>query len=79
MRDKSMRRRIGLLSRLPRPADLVVQGAPKAGIGSVPGCPWEHNHPIRGALQFGRGPMSWDEIHHASFAPTLETQKGRSA
>lgn len=100
MRDESMGQRIGLLSRLPHQADLVVQGAAKVGIGGgpdayttvkdvgivvagtdeisvdlavlraagIPGCPWEYNHPIRGALQFGRGPMSWEEIHHASLA-----------
>jgi hypothetical protein len=94
MRDERMGMRIGLLSRLPHQADLVVEGLPKIGIGGGPdayfevrdvgvvvagadeitvdlvalreagveGNPWAYNHPIHGALQFGRGPMSWDEI-----------------
>ena len=28
----------------------------------VPGNPWAYNHPIYGALQFGRGPALWEEI-----------------
>jgi hypothetical protein len=31
----------------------------------VEGNPWEYNFPIFGALQFGRGPALWDEIHFA--------------
>ena len=92
--------RIGLLSRLPYQADLVVQGLPKIGIGGgpdayfevrdpgllvagtdeigvdvtaireagVPGNPWAFNHPVHGALQFGRGPMCRDEVRDVSGA-----------
>jgi hypothetical protein len=98
MRDERMGLRIGLLSRLPHPSDLVVQGLPKIGLGGgpdaycevrdvglvvagtdeasvdlialrhagIPGNPWAFNHPIHGALQFGRGPMCWDEIRTAA-------------
>jgi hypothetical protein len=98
MRDESMGLRIGLLSRLPYQADLVVQGLPKIGLGGGPdayfdvrdagivvagtdeisvdltaireagidGNPWSFNHPIHGALQFGRGPMCWEEIRNVS-------------
>jgi hypothetical protein len=94
MRDERMGMRIGLLSRLPHQADLVVQSLPKIGLGGGPdayfdvrdvgvvvagtdeisvdlvalreagveGNPWAYNHPIHGALQFGSGPMCWDEI-----------------
>jgi hypothetical protein len=100
MRDERMGMRIGLLSRLPHQADLVVQAMPKIGLGGgpdayfevrdvgvivagtdemsvdlmaireagVPGNPWAFAHPIHGALQFGRGPMSWDEIRVVSAA-----------
>ena len=34
----------------------------------ITGNPWQFNHPIHGALQFGRGPMSWDEIRTVSKA-----------
>jgi hypothetical protein len=37
--------------------DLVALRA--AGVG---GNPWAFNHPIFGALQFGRGPALWNEI-----------------
>jgi len=94
MRDERMGLRIGLLSRLPHQADLVVQGLPKIGLGGGPdayfevrdagivvagtdeisvdliaiqeagigGNPWAFNHPVHGALQFGRGPMCWEEV-----------------
>jgi hypothetical protein len=94
MRDEAIGLRIGLLSRLPYHADLVVQGLPKIGLGGgpdayleardagivvagtdeitvdlaalraagVPGNPWAYHHPVHGALQFGRGPMCWEEI-----------------
>jgi hypothetical protein len=28
----------------------------------VPGNPWAFNHPIHAALQFGRGPICWEQI-----------------
>lgn len=28
----------------------------------IPGNPWAFNHPIHAALQFGRGPICWDQI-----------------
>jgi hypothetical protein len=94
MRDERLGLRIGLLTRLPCKADLVVQGLPKIGIGGGPdayfevrdmgiviagtdeisvdvaairlaglaGNPWAFNHPIHGALQFGSGPIGWDQI-----------------
>jgi hypothetical protein len=99
MRDERMGLRIGILSRLPQQADLVVQGLPKIGIGGGPdaylevrdagvivagtdeiavdvtaikqagveGNPWAFNHPVHGALQFGRGPMCHEEIRTISF------------
>jgi hypothetical protein len=102
MRDQSMGMRIGLLSRLSHPSDLVVQGLPKAGLGGgpdayfeardvgvvlagtdeisvdltaihhagVPGHPWAFNYPIHGALQFGGGPICWNEIRTISGGET---------
>lgn len=102
MRDERLGLRIGLLSRLPYRADLVVQGLPKIGLGGgpdayfeardvgivvagtdeisgdltalryagVPGNPWAFNHPIHGALQFGSGPICWDEIRDVSSVST---------
>jgi hypothetical protein len=31
-------------------------------LADVPGNPWAFNHPIHGALQFGPGPICWDQI-----------------
>jgi hypothetical protein len=106
MRDERMGLRIGLLTRLPYEADLVVQGLPKIGLGGgpdayfevrdvgiviagsdeisvdltairragVPGNPWSFNHPIHGALQFGRGPMNWDQIRTLGSAETIAAE-----
>ena len=56
-----------------RDAGVLVAGTDEIGVdltairmAGVPGNPWAFNHPIHGALQFGRGPMSWEEIRVVS-------------
>lgn len=46
-----------------REAGFIVAGIRAAG---VPGHPWAWNHPVRAALQFGPGPIGWNEIRDLS-------------
>jgi hypothetical protein len=39
-------------------------------LAGVPGNPWSFNHPVFGALQFGRGPMSSSEIRQLTAGET---------
>lgn len=52
-----------------RDVGVVLAGADEMSIdltairlGGVPGHPWRFNYPIHGALQFGNGPICWDQI-----------------
>jgi hypothetical protein len=59
-----------------RDVGVVLAGADEMSIdltairlGGIPGRPWEFNYPIHGALQFGDGPICWDQIR------TLESSR----
>mgnify|MGYP001250921714 CR=1 FL=1 len=56
-----------------RDVGVVVAGTDEMAVdlaalraAGVPGNPWEYNYPIGAALQFGRGPMCWEEIRDVS-------------
>lgn len=52
-----------------RDCGVVVAGSDEMSVdlgalraAGIPGNPWAFHHPLHGALQFGRGPMSWEDI-----------------